>query len=50
MTHKGEIEMRVNSLRLVTVGVALAAGALLSACSGQNAGAPVSGGQVRLAR
>jgi hypothetical protein len=34
--------MRVSSIRLVTVGVALGAGALLSACSGQNTSAPVN--------
>nr|WP_052479047.1 hypothetical protein [Kibdelosporangium sp. MJ126-NF4] len=32
--------MRIKSLKMVTVGFAVAAGALLSACSGQNAAAP----------
>lgn len=32
--------MRVRSLKMVTVGLAVAAGALLSACSGQDAAAP----------
>ncbi|MBE1463553.1 hypothetical protein H4W33_002565 [Kibdelosporangium phytohabitans] len=41
-------EMRVESLKLVTAGLAVAAGALLSACSGQDAAAP--GGTVDVAQ